>query len=1025
MRIIDSSLLHLAGAAFLGDPFVHDGFAQLRWSLDQRLGLPRTPFVIERRPSVALYAGRKSLKESHIDVRKMKREVRSGDQLNRLVRISALPGGERLLRFRMSAPSMKGGVCFVRLSFAASAQRNPVELLAERDDRGESIVVDRLAGRNTRLRFELKATRIDSIRIRHPDPLLRITILTLADLDEADWGSRMEVPITTRTHVTRPIAVAAGGVIGGYQGPRLQHPLDGMPGADPASLPAISVPERQARYVTPWVDRLEPLVDRLFSETEQAPPGERYPLHQTEIVESAAVSEFGSLGGAPQQGATAVDMPVALALAAAAAGDFHLARLLGLAFVPEQKVDMSPGVWDYRLLGRWEYGELEALIGKLQRRMVRALDALANGGLDAAEAQDMAGEVARLDAELRLTSELLQTWTANGSEALEVVAFAVGIKAVAQPRHAPPAGITIRTQAPNIPGDATADADLAWQARPRYRSGDGAGGSYAAVLVRDDASGSAFINTPGFDPALRRIRQPFVPDDLAPRLADHAMPINQLVGYSLSECDAFGRWSAYAKQTARVDHRVPPEAVPCEAALLELPAQPGLVAAKIRFRWDIGASWDGGRVSGLPANMSFRIHLRRDPPPTDLPQANAAWGRFEATAGSGAPAFSLRAQVAPGQAQHDGIAVSILPPVDSVESLGARTRTLRTYELVFSGIALPDQADGRKRAWFSVSCVHDTEGASPDVGQPALSEYVPRTPPPLPGLPPDPLFATWADADNRSFVRLAWNQPAATPRATWFQILSCGEAELLAAASQRQLDAGQAALRTQALATFNSATASLAQRAAALRTLAVFAEAAFRIEREMIPAEAGDAMSVMLTLPGSITTLSIYTVRPFSSLGNASGWPAGADGFAVVKVPQAAYPTRPVILRAEPQGAQVALMIAEPAQRSVPVGAYELYRTTDPAAARAGDYRRLRLLSRVPVVASSWQDWEWFEDDLVRVPGPGNTTVLEVRRRSVCKLVDPTPPANATAYYMVVAVADGATGERARSPASPPYTLQR
>lgn len=1029
MRIIDSTLLHLVGASFSGDPFVGDNLAYLRWSVDQRLGFPRTPFIVERRPSIRVEAGRHGLNESTVAVKTMKRDRHTGDLLHNLIRIATLPSGERILTFDMSAPSMRGGVCYVRLRFGGRGNNVSVELRAERDDRGERIVVDRITGSQSQLTFELAASRIDRVRIIHPDPLLQVTILTLAALDGAGWGSRMDVPIVTHSHLTRlpapkPVDVFASNVLGGYRGPRLQHPLDGKPGADPATLPPSEPLERQTRYLDPWIQRIEPLVDRLFTDTEVPSPGERFPLHQSEVVELAQVSEFGTRG-ALQHPSTPVEVPIALTLAAAAVSDFHLAQLLGLAFVPEELVNNPPGVWDYRLTGTWDQRQLVTIEGMLQRRMTRMLADLRAGGLDAAATLDLAAEIARVDAELQLTVNLLQQWTQGGSEGLTVAAFAVGIRSLAHPRFAAPSGLKVRTRAPNVPGNRTAHADIGWIGRPCYRSGDDASGAYAAVLVRKEAAGTQFLNRPGPDPVVPGVRQPIVADDTTPRISDRTMPVNETITYAVCECDAFGRWSAYTRLDARKDYRVPPVAPPCEAALLEVPGQPGQVIGRLRFRWDLGQTWDGGRVSGEPAKMKFGIHLRRDAPPQPDLQAPASWGIFESRPGNGTAAFELRASASEGQVQHDGMTVTIAAPVDTVESIGARTRILRTYELHFDSFSLADQTDGRKRAWFAVSCIHDNEGASTGVGQPATAEYVPRTPPPTPALPPDPLLATWADADNHSFAKLTWVHPSGDPRAVWFQILSCGEAEIITAAKERNLPIAAAAIRDQALADYHNSGATLAQKSLALRTLAPFAENVFRIDQEMIPSGSGDEMAVTLRLSGSIITLTIYAVRGFSALGNPTSWPASASGFAVVKVPQAGFPSRPIILRAErdPVTNHVGVMVSEPAPRTLPVGAYELFRTTDPATARAGDHRRLALVNRFSVSANAWRSWVWFDDDLERVAGPNNTTVLRPRSRRVLDLVDTSPPTSGTVFYMVVAVANGDPGERSRSPASQPYAL--
>ena len=117
-NIIDSSLLHIAGASFQNDPFVAEDLAHLRWSVDSRLGFPRRPFILERRKSIRVAEGRDGIKDRSVNIGAMKRDSKTGDLVSPLLRIATLPSGERVVNFRMESTGKRGGVCFVRLSFA-------------------------------------------------------------------------------------------------------------------------------------------------------------------------------------------------------------------------------------------------------------------------------------------------------------------------------------------------------------------------------------------------------------------------------------------------------------------------------------------------------------------------------------------------------------------------------------------------------------------------------------------------------------------------------------------------------------------------------------------------------------------------------------------------------------------------------------------------------------------------------------------------------------------------------------------
>jgi hypothetical protein len=143
---------------------------------------------------------------------------------------------------------------------------------------------------------------------------------------------------------------------------------------------------------------------------------------------------------------------------------------------------------------------------------------------------------------------------------------------------------------------------------------------------------------------------------------------------------------------------------------------------------------------------------------------------------------------------------------------------------------------------------------------------------------------------------------------------------------------------------------------------------------------------LVVALPGALTTLRVYVVRPHSASGLTPGWPTQRDGFVVVRVPQAGFPVRPVVVQSERVLGVVRLRVSKPPLRTAKVGRYELYRTQDSAVAASGDFRRMRLVASRQVVDADWQPWTWFDDDFE----------CKLFRRGACPRTSRRPRAVAT-----------------------------
>ncbi len=1011
MRIIHGQLLHLAGAAFEGDPFASTGVAHLRWMMDHRLGFPRIPFVLERRPSVRTEEGRAGLATAVLP--------RAQGNLTPPQRA----GDPWVFDFTGFGGQRGTSVCWVQVSFRSVRNRR---LHAVRDDRGQTVVVDALSTTKAPgLRVQLSGSQIDRLEIWSADRPTQLRLLSLADLDAAsDWVNALQVPIATDLHGQhlRPgrlsVQQMVDQALGGFRGPLLQHPLDEKPGPDPNTLPSATSNDIDRRYRQPWFNHYEPLVRTLLLDSLN--PGlvlPDYRRHQSELLEGASVIQFGNSTSLANMAQAQVS--IYASLMAAAASDFHLAKLLGLAAVPEEPVYAAPGAWDYRLTGKWDLQDLWAYEGALKRRMIALRDELLTGSVTPEATARLARSVAALDTELRWTADLIRHWTnpLQDKEPLTVAAFALGISMERAAPFVPPAGMSVEAKPPEVPGRTAGVTTLRWGARLRAGASDQASGAYSAIAWRSRAVSDDWLNEASAIAGLGGQRQALLTQDTEPLFVDRAFPLNEDVGYRVAECDAWGRWSRYAAVTTRLDHRVPPPPVACEASLLPSTTAPGTHRLRIRFRWNVNASWDGGRVSGGPSSMAFALYMRTSEPTSDQETDPAQWAGFPTELGATTPALVLRGTVGAGTVTLGSAEVQIGAPVDRQDPPPAPPTVFRHFDLVVDPVTLPDAGSGTRRVWVAIRTQHDQEGPCLTMGQMAFAEHIPSIPPSNPVFPPDPILASWADADGRSSAVLAWPQPATPAPADWAQLLSAGETEIIAAAEQLpsgRLTAQQSIMRTQALATVGSTTATLVARATAVRQLATLTPEVFAIEQARLPLSAG-LMRLTVELPGGLMPLRLYVVRPMTAQGVSADWPTSADGIAAVKVPQAAFPARPIVCSADRIGATVELRVVEPPPRTAKVGRYELYRSTNATAAASGDYRRMRLIVSVEVSNTSWKPWVWFDDDVTWVTDQaGISTTGPPRERRALVLTDPQAPSSVT-YYCVVARAAGQAGNQGRS----------
>jgi hypothetical protein len=958
MALIDPSLLHLVGTGLLSDAYAADGH-HLRWSFDQRLGFPRRAFCLDRRPSKLRdrLAGQLSKREV-LPTDQGERPAYQGPQLG-----AGRPDGTVLLGG--DGLVLTEDPLLVDLHGGSSADPAPASWvrLRLRADPGVVIRAEAVmggwgedavvaggtaagpAGPDPSVQLVLAATRIDMVRVAGAGAgaaLAAVEWVTTEGLDDdkAQWERVACLPMLTDEARYRhdnaqlfsgSTKAMAFKLLTGPGRPTGAEPLDDP--QVPPSRPASDA-ELLGRYLQPYVDRLEPWARQVLADS--AALG----LHQSEITVSVPMDEMSTPGGGNVAGSIGPAKDLALpiySLLLMASLSFQVGRQLGLAAVlPAPDAE----AWDYRVRGVWTQDDLQLWPAARSRRAA-ALAVAVPDETSAQLGERLVALVAALDERAAAIAAVHAMVAAEGP-VVEVHGFAFGIQLAKRPLFDPPALLDIAqlgAVAPPAPGGAQEGlAQLSWPLRPRSGTADDAAVPVGAILCRAAAGGPApftdVLNGRDLDSGLALATIP-VQDPLAPGGAgttsfwDRHVPANEKLTYAVSECDPFGRWSAFVRADSRWDHVVPPPAPRVTATLA-----PELLTA--RLVWPpVGPPLPGAQ------GMTLRVHLRRDLPiPPSDPTFSAVvldpsnWPGCEGTPGTGAAPFAFPASTTGLTTSHDGMAVTVTPAPDG-------------FTVTFQGIAMLPDAAGRCRVYVATSAVDAVPSSS--VGGPALAELVLESPPDIPVLQvhPDPLLATFPDALDRS-TRSFTVPGVAGARYT---LLRASEYDVAAAAQRLGIST----------AAYSSATTP-ADRAVALKELAVSTRDAFAPG----PVVDADGSPVVLTdvLPGGLKTLTVYTVAARAANGAAAPWPTAASAFAVVAVPQIPAPTTPFVVRGEwrpgvpgDPDAEVAvphveLTIAAPGPGTGPVARYEVYRTADLASAE--DVRRMTPLHALDVTTSSW-----------------------------------------------------------------------
>jgi len=719
-------------------------------------------------------------------------------------------------------------------------------------------------------------------------------------------------------------------------------------GAEPLDEPIVppvrtaTDEELRERYLYPWVEALEPWVRRVLDESAGGA------LHQSEVHSSGALDEISTPGGGNVAGSVGPrqDLDIEIyPLLLAASLSFQVARQLGLGCVLR---DVDNQAWDYRVRGWWLEEDLRAWPEALLRRVAELAAAVPDE--TAAQFDERITALIEALSERTLALASVNTLVAAEGPVVEIHAHAFDVRLDGRPPFASTASLTIDQLGAAAPPPAGAAqeglARLSWPLRPRSGTPHDVAVPVGATLARTRrASGEPYdtVLNPRSEFGRPMSVVP-VEDPLAPGGAgttyfwDRHVPANLDVTYGVSECDPFSRWSPFVSADSRWDHVVPPPPPGVSATLTD-----ALLICRL--------SWPSAGYPGLPgaSTMTLRVHLRRDLP---VPPSDPSFGSETADpanwpyaartpAGTAAP-FSFPASTAAATTfSHDGMTVTVTPAAAG-------------FTVAFQGIAMSPDTVGRTRIYVAATAVDAAGVASDVVGGPGMGDFVAVVPPLVPTLQvnPDPLLATYPDALDRSTRTFEFPSVGGTR----YTLLRAGEYDVVAAAAR----AGAST------AAYDAATTA-ADRAAALKSLAIVAREAFA-PGPVVDA-AGSTSSLTDTLPGGLRTLTVYTVAGRSPNGSASSWPTAPEAFAVVAVPQIEAPSPPVVVRGEWREADpvstdpelqvphVEVMIAAPGPGTAPAVRYEVYRTSDPAL--AAEVRRMTPLHPIAVPADpSSPPWE-------------------------------------------------------------------
>lgn len=958
---VNPSLFWMIGRGFINDQYAIDG-NHLRWGFDPRLGFPRHAFCVEMRASIA---GDGSDDHQHLPSHSANLRLPPGSPSRELYRLELpdlvvnQPDAMLIQSVNGVALSSEQSVvvrllgkdshaCWVRLRLVPNSNAGFGSARADYLDGSDPQMVDKYHSGPHSQAFDLILTgsRIDKIRVSG----------AAADLQELHWIRTEDLmadegwePLACFPAATSepdyfernkeyfggrpPVQVAEERVF--VHGPVGAEPLDDP--VVPPERPATDE-EKKARYFEPWRDRLEPWLAKVLSVSLDGT------LHQSEVTLDVHMKDAGQRrgDGVPARLQT---VPPSLSIHpyenvyVAGLVIFPIALILGLGCVHRDPTNV---LLDYRVRGRWLVKDLWAAVHASFRRHDALLERAASA--TAHELDEIKTELMAAELEISDIAALVENLVAGESDGVvELHALAIGVRPEVQPPFPGPAYLRVDANGRGLPPEHANQATVAvnWELRQRAKAEDDTAVPTGACIARTSNVTTGRLddvrnpNDPSAESSPPVAILPAGPAEAA-GTAGEATFVDRYADdgkdylYGVSECDPFGRWSAFAMTPFRWDNLTPPLTPAQVAADLEESGMPLLQVMTVRFAWPV----DLADLVGT----TFDIHLRRVPPTSSAPVDRAAWGRFERADGTLAPAFVFASDFS-GTTSHDGMSMEV-SSVDETRTTPNGTQAYRTFEVRVAGVVIAYDNKDRAKAWVAVGARNSRGIASVDLGGPAKAEHFRVIPPPPPIFPPEPQMTAFPDADRSASFKLTWT---GVPRRRSV-VYRAGEHELVTMAIQRGIP------------TSWHADDSPAERSAAVRAVAPLLRDAFAAVSELLP----DGTSAYTdTLGGDLRSLTIYTVVGHSPAMVPGPWPTSADGFIAIAVPQIPEPSTPVVVRAawtSTPSPGIELLVAEPPDTAGVVGAYELYRVLEKNATRAQDWRRMRPSGRFEVTPSSYMD---------------------------------------------------------------------
>lgn len=432
------------------------------------------------------------------------------------------------------------------------------------------------------------------------------------------------------------------------------------------------------------------------------------------------------------------------------------------------------------------------------------------------------------------------------------------------------------------------------------------------AFMRESGAGDVLLHHRDDETKLLAPHLPTPYGEPEPRLhlVDRGVPSHAVHTWKVAAMDLFGRVSPNAAVTAEVRDTIPPPAPANVATTLVGDATSGPAWTNVLVAFD----WMPAHEALAPDLSFFELNLRQGLVASADILLPTTWGRFETTPGAAAGPVRLAFPSLVASGVPAG--VTIAAEATALAEGGQR------IVVDISPIASPFDATGYARVAAAVRAVDTFDNASAFAL--AQGERVNLFVPPPPTFAADPLRATPADAQNRSWFRAALPSiPDARVR-----VLRSSAVALLAASGTDP--AAFAAL-------------DIPNQVGLLRTLAVSHREPFATDHEQ--PLAADGGGYLMEFAGFDRGLTVIHIAVENRNGARSPWPSSPAAFLVVAVPRAAAPPPPLVRDIRVGDGSVRLAIAPDVTASTRgLALYRARRADD-----ATDIRRMRPVAKIAI----------------------------------------------------------------------------